>query len=129
MIRAPPQSTRTATLFPYTTLFLAPEPPDGAAIHQGRPAKYARLSRPRRRRSGESSSVHLPPCPTQRARRRLEPVCPSVPEQQVLADLAPHRLGPHPGSQRPLAHRPQRSRITPPDPRRRNSTRGATTGP
>src|SRR3546814_2879538 len=27
MIRRPPRSTRTATLFPYTTLFRSPEPP------------------------------------------------------------------------------------------------------
>src|SRR3546814_5965882 len=30
MIRRPPRSTRTDTLFPYTTLFRSPAPPDGS---------------------------------------------------------------------------------------------------
>src|SRR3546814_6322701 len=32
MIRRPPRSTRTDTLFPYTTLFRAPEDPPGLAV-------------------------------------------------------------------------------------------------
>src|SRR3546814_2561379 len=46
MIRRPPRSTRTDTLFPYTTLFRSPAP---AAPGQARPAGCAvrRLCRPR----------------------------------------------------------------------------------
>src|SRR3546814_8607826 len=36
MIRPPPISTRTDTLFPYTTLFRSVNPPFGSIIHQGR---------------------------------------------------------------------------------------------
>src|SRR3546814_3161055 len=46
MIRRPPRSTRTDTLFPYTTLFRSgttAAPP--AAPHPGRPAPCARRSR------------------------------------------------------------------------------------
>src|SRR3546814_13631481 len=33
MIRRPPRSTRTDTLFPYTTLFRSCRPPDARAVH------------------------------------------------------------------------------------------------
>src|SRR3546814_13184997 len=39
MIRRPPRSTRTDTLFPYTTLFRSPEAPDPAQTAQAQ-AKY-----------------------------------------------------------------------------------------
>src|SRR3546814_13208505 len=43
MIRRPPRSTRTDTLFPYTTLFRSPSRfqsgDDGAGIHDGSPAR------------------------------------------------------------------------------------------
>src|SRR3546814_4069941 len=92
MIRRPPRSTRTDTLFPYTTLFrslsrtLAPIPhrPVRAAPHRRtphslhRPRDPFRLSAPRRRPSDRSPnrkscrnshrSRHLtrPPAPTER---------------------------------------------------------------
>src|SRR3546814_18070649 len=55
MIRRPPRSTRTDTLFPYTTLFRSPDPPGcGAAakrfpvvlLHAGRHPRPARHLRP-----------------------------------------------------------------------------------
>src|SRR3546814_15113448 len=38
MIRRPPRSTRTDTLFPYTTLFRSPLSRDAVLIHAGAPA-------------------------------------------------------------------------------------------
>src|SRR3546814_19629611 len=58
MIRRPPRSTRTDTLFPYTTLFRSP----GGGLHLRRPAgdrlRYRRLCRaqPRRHRSAARHS-------------------------------------------------------------------------
>src|SRR3546814_5257526 len=53
MIRRPPRSTRTDTLFPYTTLFRSPDqtcpPPSGASRH---------LPRERRRIKGGRSEEH-----------------------------------------------------------------------
>src|SRR3546814_12092701 len=49
MIRRPPISTRTDTLFPYTTLFLSPVPPHSS--HPGR----------------EVRPLHGFPCPSRRA--------------------------------------------------------------
>src|SRR3546814_6556157 len=48
MIRAPPRSTRTDTLFPYTTLFRSPPFPSVAPIRGagGRPARSAGPARP-----------------------------------------------------------------------------------
>src|SRR3546814_8903199 len=43
MIRRPPRSTRTDTLFPYTTLFRSRRPPAGTA---GGEAAHERLGRP-----------------------------------------------------------------------------------
>src|SRR3546814_6811081 len=43
MIRRPPRSTRTDTLFPYTTLFRSPHPPDGEELPQGVGARGGRL--------------------------------------------------------------------------------------
>src|SRR3546814_16262920 len=43
MIRRPPRSTRTDTLFPYTTLFRSRRPPAGTA---GGEASHERLGRP-----------------------------------------------------------------------------------
>src|SRR3546814_9700701 len=50
MIRRPPRSTRTDTLFPYTTLFRSA---DGDARHEGGPV--ARDPRPR---EGSASAIH-----------------------------------------------------------------------
>src|SRR3546814_6598950 len=52
MIRRPPRSTRTDTLFPYPTLFRSPQPSDrrGADCGTGRPASWEPNKRERRRR-------------------------------------------------------------------------------
>src|SRR3546814_3240562 len=39
MIRRPPRSTRTDTLFPYTTLFRSHRQPDGEQVERGRRAR------------------------------------------------------------------------------------------
>src|SRR3546814_2609074 len=44
MIRRPPRSTRTDTLFPYTTLFRSTEGPGGGARHAATSAKRAMRS-------------------------------------------------------------------------------------
>src|SRR3546814_2028877 len=48
MIRRPPRSTRTDTLFPYTTLFrsLRPAPPAGSATEQATPPLPCGTRRP-----------------------------------------------------------------------------------
>src|SRR3546814_13626237 len=46
MIRRPPRSTRTDTLFPYTTLFRSPRPETPAPARTGRPASTARAAAP-----------------------------------------------------------------------------------
>src|SRR3546814_13570563 len=68
MIRRPPRSTRTDTLFPYTTLFrsdrLQPRRPHHGAHGKGRrrrrrqPCRQARSARPQPR-SGGISSLHF----------------------------------------------------------------------
>src|SRR3546814_16364091 len=66
MIRRPPRSTRTDTLFPYTTLFLSPDPPE-AGLHQG-------LGRRPDERAGAGSAVQIPrQRPGPRRDRRLYP--------------------------------------------------------
>src|SRR3546814_1219313 len=57
MIRRPPRSTRTDTLFPYTTLFRSHEPRDGQHL-RGRPRRSRPHPRPRhhRYRSEEHTS-------------------------------------------------------------------------
>src|SRR3546814_3165054 len=50
MIRRPPRSTRTYTLFPYTTLFRAPGPADAAAAGRLRPIGDRSGGGPRLRR-------------------------------------------------------------------------------
>src|SRR3546814_6644473 len=55
MIRRPPRSTRTDTLFPYTTLF--------RSVHAA-PQEYARriaAPPPLRRRDGQTCREHIPP--------------------------------------------------------------------
>src|SRR3546814_1193870 len=48
MIRLPPRSTRTDTLFPYTTLFRSPDfhgmPPEGQEFTRGTPNSWAPMS-------------------------------------------------------------------------------------
>src|SRR3546814_3206062 len=54
MIRRPPRSTRTDTLFPYTTLFRSRRRPTTAAA---RPETCSRSTRPRPQRPCEPASV------------------------------------------------------------------------
>src|SRR3546814_2348140 len=56
MIRRPPRSTRTDTLFPYTTLFRSPGPAGHArATRLPRPCRGSRTRCPGRHRSGGRS--------------------------------------------------------------------------
>src|SRR3546814_8219569 len=54
MLRRPPRSTRTDTLFPYTTLFRAPGAPDPPPARGDLPVGLRR----RRRRHGGTAAVH-----------------------------------------------------------------------
>src|SRR3546814_6099146 len=47
MIRRPPRSTRTDTLFPYTTLFRSLHGPEPAQLRPPRPRRFDRLRRSR----------------------------------------------------------------------------------
>src|SRR3546814_2932190 len=63
MIRRPPRSTRTDTLFPYTTLFRSCRPRgerlfSGAAPHQAAPAGLWRTGRPHGRGAACASADH-----------------------------------------------------------------------
>src|SRR3546814_12436433 len=58
MIRRPPRSTRTDTLFPYTTLFRSPRPPPG---HAGRHPRPVLLPARRDRCAGQGSGTAAPP--------------------------------------------------------------------
>src|SRR3546814_5790769 len=55
MIRRPPRSTRTDTLFPYTTLFRSDERPDRHSHHDG---SRLRFGRPALRLSGSLVRAH-----------------------------------------------------------------------
>src|SRR3546814_3904770 len=48
MIRRPPRSTRTDTLFPYTTLFRSRDPATGTGARRQRPGAGYRQEHPRR---------------------------------------------------------------------------------
>src|SRR3546814_3804086 len=65
MIRRPPRSTRTDTLFPYTTLFRSAVPPAQASL--GRRAE--RGARPAA--SGQAEGRRRPPAAARRPRRPL----------------------------------------------------------
>src|SRR3546814_20180312 len=58
MIRRPPRSTRTDTLFPYTTLFRSPRPPPG---HAGRHPRPVLLPARRDRCAAQGSGTAAPP--------------------------------------------------------------------
>src|SRR3546814_7289826 len=57
MIRRPPRSTRTDTLFPYTTLFRSPSSPFKGGRH-ATPAEILRRLRVADRRSGGERAPH-----------------------------------------------------------------------
>src|SRR3546814_13301907 len=61
MIRRPPRSTRTDTLFPYTTLFRSKAPPDRVAAEcgVGQPVK-AEADRKHRQRQDDERRHHRP---------------------------------------------------------------------
>src|SRR3546814_10516060 len=71
MIRRPPSSTRTDTLFPYTTLFRSPfprRPPDFLRKRQHRPAvavRHADQARPRGLVERQRPRLHLLGAPQQ----------------------------------------------------------------
>src|SRR3546814_10169134 len=69
MLRRPPRSTRTVTLFPYTTLFRSrPEPWRNSQLGGSQPARHARLEpRPQSERQSELEPGRPPGWP------RLEP--------------------------------------------------------
>src|SRR3546814_12390409 len=99
MLRRPPRSTRTDTLFPYTTLFLSdlrhkfPGAPAGAADVIKRRAKPAvRLDHKRRKRHGFFAIAG-----DEQDRRRLGLSAAAVPELRLARgrprSRAPHLLG------------------------------------
>src|SRR3546814_13991882 len=57
MIRRPPRSTRTDTLFPYTTLFRSPGERNGARVKTRVPVRRTALRR-RRKTIGDRSEEH-----------------------------------------------------------------------
>src|SRR3546814_4877332 len=58
MIRRPPRSTRTDTLFPYTTLFRSGHVGDGAARAGDADHRRAGIRRPRGQRAERTRSDH-----------------------------------------------------------------------
>src|SRR3546814_4873984 len=67
MIRRPPRSTRTDTLFPYTTLFRSvDDPPDIGCEHKERNHVF-----PGSLPSGDNRGVFLPPCAVCEGLQRL----------------------------------------------------------
>src|SRR3546814_17144337 len=68
MIRPPPRSTRTDTLFPYTTLFQARPRAPSAAIHRGCGAGRTGAARDRRD-SAKTPTRSCPPPSPRRAKR------------------------------------------------------------
>src|SRR3546814_7608540 len=84
MIRRPPRSTRTDTLFPYTTLFRSARPPEG---------------------SGSPAAIRIRACGPARQRGRRSRVRPRPGDhlaQRVVADLP---------LQQPVADDPGRRRV------------------
>src|SRR3546814_20970453 len=74
MIRRPPRSTRTDTLFPYTTLFRSPRaaaPPRGSAAGHRRPAAAFPTSAPAR--SPASDRAPAAPAPREAPRASSPP--------------------------------------------------------
>src|SRR3546814_7246285 len=72
MIRRPPVSTRTDTLFPYTTLFRSVRPPATREGAISRPGSREELHHPHRRWSDRESRS---PSNAQGRKRRGRPLC------------------------------------------------------
>src|SRR3546814_5206206 len=114
MIRRPPRSTRTDTLFPYTTLFRSAEP---AAADLGRlrrrgdrsSDRIARLSRPARR-AGAAGAVR--PAAAHPRRLRLG-AARTGPDRQALAHILLGSAEPKPRS--PPSPMPPAPALCPPD--------------
>src|SRR3546814_593874 len=79
MIRRPPRSTRTDTLFPYTTLFRSARQAD----------RKQSAIRPRRRKRGAKGAARLPP--RQFRRRKRDEIRRVVTQAQLQAALADAR--------------------------------------
>src|SRR3546814_10312875 len=96
MLRRPPRSTRTDTLFPYTTLFRSQH----SSEHHQRRTHREVVVRPGRSRRG---SPHAAPARRNRCRRGLSgaPALPVGPPDRQH----PRRLVGGPGRPRPAAHR------------------------
>src|SRR3546814_5282140 len=86
MIRRPPRSTRTDTLFPYTTLFRSADLP------------FLRR-RPRARGDGGTAGRHLPEHRRRADRRRIGSAAPQERPAEAQADSG------QPPEQRPEVHR------------------------
>src|SRR3546814_15440908 len=72
MLRRPPRSTRTDTLFPYTTLFRSPVERRQSLhrVRRGRADEAVELLRPDRRRDGGTGAFHCPAPPACRSTGR-----------------------------------------------------------
>src|SRR6056297_3413069 len=134
MIRRPPRSTRTDTLFPYTTLFRTRRPHEarcGARRHRDRPGRVLRIFATHHARGsdlpgrgndlllrreharGRPAHQHL------RAHQRHTPLC-STPTRSRMAGGARRRSG--------LRHRTQRGRRRDRQPRSGRSIRAPASG-
>src|SRR3546814_6606240 len=71
MIRRPPRSTRTDTLFPYTTLFRS-QPRWSAAARRGHPAAHDRYQHLAAFLKGAGRAARCPPCLLSAGRRSEE---------------------------------------------------------
>src|SRR3546814_11360046 len=119
MIRRPPRSTRTDTLFPYTTLFRSHR---RRALF--RPARardrrrgLVRHRRPRAHRPGGQSDAHRPRHGSDQVGRRMDQSC-RAPSARRGADprLPPRPPPPPPPPLRPPAPPPAPLRPLPPPP-------------
>src|SRR3546814_1864877 len=89
MIRRPPRSTRTDTLFPYTTLFRSHPADQRAHLPNFADQKISRAGRPRLACDGLEAGIGGR-APVGSARQRSEPDRPTFPE--VFAQRVPERL-------------------------------------
>src|SRR3546814_20939410 len=101
MIRRPPRSTRTDTLFPYTTLFRSPRPSRPVSCWVSRPAAR-RLRRSRRKTRGANTAILAPIlrpgrwCPTAPTRPRTQTDRRRSYETTTAAETPPLEVCRHP---------------------------------